>query len=194
MGQLAYWDKLGFFQPQYAAEDRKTPYSRIYSFKDVVGLRTLSILRSKYKCSLPHLQTVAKELASYSNAPWAEITLYVLQKRVQFKEPETGRVRGVVDGQYALLPIASVMEDMRKPPSIFGSVNQRKLAKSKSTVMCLIRRWSFPARASAWQRFCDLSKLDFRLPIFSRNSPPKFRHGVMALGKVGSGYRPYPSM
>jgi hypothetical protein len=31
MGQLAYWDKLGFFQPQYAAEDRKSPYSRIYS-------------------------------------------------------------------------------------------------------------------------------------------------------------------
>src|SRR5215211_7782715 len=108
MRQLAYWDKLGFFQPQYAAEDRKTPYSRIYSFKDVVGLRTLAILKTKYKCSLSHLQTVARELSSYSTAPWAEITLYVLKKRVQFKEPETGRVRGVVDGQYALLPIASV--------------------------------------------------------------------------------------
>ena len=46
--QLAYWDSLGFFQPQYAAEDRRSPYSRIYSFKDVVALRTLSVLKSEY--------------------------------------------------------------------------------------------------------------------------------------------------
>ena len=143
MGQLAYWDKLGFFQPQYAAEDRKTPYSRIYSFKDVVGLRTLSILKSKYKCSLPHLQTVAKELASYSKAPWAEITLYVLKKRVQFKEPETGRVRGVVDGQYALLPIASVMEDVRKAaeqlrhrePDQIGQVEKHRYVSHQAAVI-----------------------------------------------------------
>jgi DNA-binding transcriptional MerR regulator len=113
MRQLTYWDNLGFFRPQYAAEDRKTPFSRIYSFKDVVGLRTLSILKSKYRCSLPHLQMVARDLASYSEAPWAEIKLYVLKRKVQFQEPETGRLRGVVDGQYALLPISSVMEDVR---------------------------------------------------------------------------------
>jgi DNA-binding transcriptional MerR regulator len=108
MRQLAYWDKLGFFQPQYAAEDRKSPYSRIYSFKDVVGLRTLSVLKNTYQCSLPHLRSVAEQLASYSKTPWADITLYVLKRKVQFTEPETGRVRGVVDGQYALLPISSV--------------------------------------------------------------------------------------
>jgi len=67
MRQLAYWDDLGFFQPQYAAEDRRSPYSRIYSFKDVVGLRTLSVLKNTYRCSLPHLQQVARKLAAYSN-------------------------------------------------------------------------------------------------------------------------------
>ncbi|MET4607650.1 uncharacterized protein (DUF433 family) [Bradyrhizobium sp. JR4.1] len=113
MRQLAYWDGLGFFQPQYAAEDRRAPYARIYSFKDVVGLRTLSILKNQYKCSLPHLREVAAELSTYSAAPWAEITLYVWKRKVQFQEPETGRVRGVVDGQYAMLPIRSVMEDVR---------------------------------------------------------------------------------
>ena len=113
MRQLAYWDDLGFFKPQYAAEDRRAPYARIYSFKDVVGLRTLSVLKTQYKCSLPHLRDVAEELTSYSDAPWAEITLYVWKRQVQFKEPDTGRVRGVVDGQYAMLPIKSVMEDVR---------------------------------------------------------------------------------
>jgi uncharacterized protein (DUF433 family) len=114
MRQLAYWDDLGFFQPQYASEDRKAPYARIYSFKDVVGLRTLSVLKKTYRCSLPHLREVARELSTYSKTPWADITLYVLQKKVYFKEPETGRLRGVVDGQYAMLPIKSVMEDVRR--------------------------------------------------------------------------------
>lgn len=111
--QLAYWDNLGFFQPQYAAEDRRLPYARIYSFRDVVGLRTLSVLKSEYKCSLPHLRQVAEELSRHSEAPWSEITLYVLNRKVHFKEPDTGRVRGVVDGQYVMLPIRSVMEDIR---------------------------------------------------------------------------------
>ena len=64
--QLAYWDNLGFFMPQYAADDRRSPYSRIYSFKDVVGLRTLSVLKRIYKCTLPHLREVAKRLSEYS--------------------------------------------------------------------------------------------------------------------------------
>ena len=112
--QLAYWDDLGFFQPQYAADDRRSPYSRIYSFKDVVGLRTLSILRGTYKCSLPHLRDVATRLEAYTKTPWADLTLHVWRRKVYFSEPESGRLRGVVDGQYALLPINSVMEDVRK--------------------------------------------------------------------------------
>lgn len=114
MRQLAYWDDLGFFKPQYAAHERRAPNSRIYSFKDVVGLRTLSILKNTYKCSLPHLREVAAELQKYSKTPWADLTLYVLKRKVNFNEPETGRPRGVVDGQYALIPISSVMEDVKK--------------------------------------------------------------------------------
>jgi uncharacterized protein (DUF433 family) len=114
MRQLAYWDSLGFFEPQYASEERRSPYSRIYSFKDVVGLRTLSVLKRTYKCSLPHLRNVAKKLSEYSETPWADLTLYVLKRKVNFNEPETGRTRDVLDGQYSLLPISSVMEDVRK--------------------------------------------------------------------------------
>jgi uncharacterized protein (DUF433 family) len=114
MRQLAYWDRLGFFQPAYAAEDRRSPYSRIYSFKDVVGLRTLSVLKNEYRCSLTHLREVARELGSYSKTPWADLTLCVWDRKVYFNEPETGRRRGVVDRQYHLLPIRSVMEDMRE--------------------------------------------------------------------------------
>ncbi len=45
--QLHYWDETGFFSPRYAFENWRSPYSRIYSLKDVVGLRTLSVLRKE---------------------------------------------------------------------------------------------------------------------------------------------------
>jgi uncharacterized protein (DUF433 family) len=141
--QLSYWDELGFFKPQYAAEDRRTPYSRIYSFKDVVGLRTLGLLKNKYKCSLPHLREVAAKLEQYSETPWADLTLYVLNRKVNFNEPKTGKVVGVIEGQYALLPISSVMEDVTKdadklrerPTEQVGKIEQHKYVSHKALVI-----------------------------------------------------------
>ena len=46
--QLRYWDNTGFFRPRYASENRRSPFGRVYSFQDVVGLRTLGILRKRY--------------------------------------------------------------------------------------------------------------------------------------------------
>jgi uncharacterized protein (DUF433 family) len=143
MRQLVYWDDLGFFQPQYASKDRSAPYSRIYSFKDVVGLRTLSVLKKTYKCTLPHLREVARELSTFSKAPWAEITLYVLKRQVHFREPDTGRLRGVVDGQYAMLPIKSVMEDVRREaellrqrqPEQIGTVEKHRYVSHQAPVI-----------------------------------------------------------
>ena len=110
---LRNWDDAGFFRPRFAGDDRRASYSRIYSFKDVVGLRVLKLLRSQYKIPLGHLRDVAGELEHYSADPWSEIRLYVLGREVCFREPETGQQRGVLSGQYALLPLEDVARDMR---------------------------------------------------------------------------------
>ncbi len=112
--QLAEWDRMGFFPPEYASENRREPYSRIYSFQDLVGLKTLAILRKVHKVSLSHLREVAKELEQHAARPWSEVTLYVLKRRVQFTEPSTGKIRGVKDGQYVLIPLENVAEEMRQ--------------------------------------------------------------------------------
>jgi DNA-binding transcriptional MerR regulator len=141
--QLAYWDSLKFFQPQYASDDRRSPYSRIYSFKDVVGLRTLSVLKTKHKCSLPHLREVAKKLSTYSITPWADLTLYVWKRKVYFKPPEIPQTQGVLDGQYMLLPISSVMEDVRRDaerlrhraPEQIGKIEKRRYLSHQAEVI-----------------------------------------------------------
>jgi uncharacterized protein (DUF433 family) len=114
VNQLRDWDVSGFFAPAYAAKKRRTPYSRIYSFEDVVGLRVLSILRSEHKIPLTQLRNVARKLRGYAGKPWSRLTLYVLNKEVHFLNPNTRRVEGAVTGQYAsLVPISDVVEDMR---------------------------------------------------------------------------------
>jgi len=143
MAQLAYWDRSGFFCPYYAAPNRRSPYSRIYSFKDVVGLRTLSVLKGGYNVSLPHLREAAKELSKYSKTPWSDIKLKVWNRKVHFDEPETGKTRGVVDGQYVLLPIIDVIEDMRRQtealarrePAQFGQVEQHRYVSHNAPVI-----------------------------------------------------------
>lgn len=113
--QLRYWDRTGFFTPDYAAEDRRQPYSRIYSFRDVVALRVLNALRNTHRVPLQELRRVAENLAGLSNDKWARTTLYVHNRHVVFIEPDSGRRREVVSGQYmADIPLEVVIADTRR--------------------------------------------------------------------------------
>jgi uncharacterized protein (DUF433 family) len=115
--QLRYWDRTGFFRPAYTSDSPRSPFGRIYSFQDVVGLRTLGILRRVHNIPLQQLRKVAGELSRYRNAPWSEITLYVLGNHVYFREPETDRVRGVLTRQYALIELRNIIHDIQTEAS-----------------------------------------------------------------------------
>jgi len=114
MRQLAYWDKNGFFKPEYASENRKSPNSRVYSFEDAVGLRTISTLMNVYNVSYRHLKEVAEELSTCTARPWSELRLRVLKGRVYFDEPSTGNVRDALGNQYAFLEIIDVIQHVRE--------------------------------------------------------------------------------
>lgn len=133
--QLADWDRAGFFKPEHASDNRRERYSRIYSFQDVVGLRTLSMLRKVHKVPMWHLREVAGELEKHVERPWSETTLYVLKRRVYFDEPSTGNVREVSGGlQYALLPLENIAREMNReverlrarPPDKIGKIERRR--------------------------------------------------------------------
>jgi len=114
-GQLRYWDRTGFFAPAYADEDRRTAYSRVYSYRDVVGLRTLGLLRRQHNVSLQHLRNVAEKLSHLRDDLWTRITLYVLNRRVIVHEPGSGRLRDVVSGQYVLgIPLKRIIADTKR--------------------------------------------------------------------------------
>jgi DNA-binding transcriptional MerR regulator len=113
--QLRYWDGTGFFKPKYADDDRGQPFSRLYSFKDVVALRTLGVLRNEHEVPLQHLRKVADKLSHLADDKWTKQTLYVLNKKVIFHEPGTDLPREVVSGQYVMgLMLKTIISDTKK--------------------------------------------------------------------------------
>jgi uncharacterized protein (DUF433 family)/DNA-binding transcriptional MerR regulator len=133
--QLRYWDKTGFFAPEYADENRRNPFSRIYSFKNVVGLRTLGLLRRQHNVSLQHLRQVAEKLSHLRDDLWTRTTLYVLNRRVIVHESGSGRLRDAVSGQYVLgIPLKKIIADtkrdadklFRRPDASIGKVERSR--------------------------------------------------------------------
>lgn len=142
-GQLRAWDRRGFFQPEYAYDDRSAAYSRIYSFKDVVGLKTISTLRDTYKIGFKKLREVADRLKERGYDHWADTTLYVLKKDVHFRTPGTNVVESLEDGQFAMLAVIDVIEEVSarvtelksRAKSSYGEVERSKFVTRNSWVV-----------------------------------------------------------
>jgi len=116
--QLRHWDNTDFFVPSLAFEDRRAQYSRLYSFRDLVSLKVLNSLRNDANVPLPHLREVKTKLAHLGDDMWAKTTLYVLNRKVIFHNPEVEVREEVLSGQAILgIPlqvITSGVEDAVK--------------------------------------------------------------------------------
>jgi uncharacterized protein (DUF433 family) len=143
--QLRYWDRTKFFVPSLAYEDRRSPHSRLYSFRDLVSLKIVSALRNDANVSLPHLREVKEKLAHLGEDLWAKTTLYVLNRRVIFDSPDTiDRKEEVVTGQVMLqIPLKVVsgnMEDairslrMRDHDKIGRIEQHRSVAQNQAVI------------------------------------------------------------
>ena len=110
--QLRYWAKTGFFKPSFVEDNPRLPYSRFYSFKDLVGLRTLKMLRGQNAVPLQHLRVVAEKLSHLGDDLWSSTTLFVVNRKVVLINPKTGTPEEVVSSQYLLgIPLRKIIED-----------------------------------------------------------------------------------
>ena len=105
--RLTRWDREGFFSPEHADEDdRGNPYSRVYSFIDLVGLRTLAILTDKdHRISIGELRKTYPELAKQVKRPWADKQLSTCKGKVVWDLDTLPRDRhGQTVGKHIDLP------------------------------------------------------------------------------------------
>lgn len=110
--QLRLWDSNGVLEASFARDNRRQPYSRLYSFRDIVSLRVLNVLRNRFGVSGQHIREVAEKLAHMGETKWTATTLYVLGKRVVFDDPETDERREVVSKQRVFdIPLKAAISD-----------------------------------------------------------------------------------
>lgn len=150
--QLAYWNRTGFFTPRYV-DDEKRPFNRIYSFRDVVGLRTIGRLRNKYHVPLADLRRISEELTKTPDADWSNLVFYEdpisrarpnvknrrpssrRRSRVYFRHPQSGEVLASSPlGQRPLFAMRTIIHDVernlvrmnRRKPKQVGKVEQNR--------------------------------------------------------------------
>jgi uncharacterized protein (DUF433 family) len=150
--RLTRWDKLGFFSPEHPDDDdRGNPYARVYSFRDLVGLRTLKLLTDTYRVPLSELKRAAVELEKRSDRPWEKIPLAVLKRKVVFDLDTAPRD---VDGQQILkhIPLPTIAAEVAKKAdelrnrdkANIGLIEQRPYVAHHAPVIAGTR---IPARA-----------------------------------------------
>jgi len=100
--RLRYWARTGFFMPSFIEENARLPFSRFYSFRDIVALRTLELLRVQNGVPLQNLRKVAENLSYLKDENWTKTILYVANRRVIDIDPETGNPRESVSGQFVV--------------------------------------------------------------------------------------------
>ena len=100
--QLRYWNQISFFSPGYAVAGDKSAFSRIYSFRDVVALRILSVLRNQFCVPLQQLRKVSHELEGRAVDRWTGTKLWVVNKKVVWQEAGTNRPQEVLSKQLVL--------------------------------------------------------------------------------------------
>ncbi len=109
------WDKQGFFSPTFRKEEDQGVFGRIYSFNDVVCLRTLAILVLDHKIPVAELKDTQRKLFNMDQTRWGSETLYVLGKRVYFALPDGDGHQEATSTQLALqnIPLHEVRREMR---------------------------------------------------------------------------------
>lgn len=145
IGRLRYWDKQQFFRPSYGYEDRSKPFSRIYSFKDLVCLRTLGILVNQHKIRLKTLRETLETLLDMDQNRWADQTLYVLGRRVYFQRPDDSKYQDATSGQLVLhnIPLRRVIGEVteavnalkRRDSSTIGRITKTRNVRGSEPIV-----------------------------------------------------------
>ena len=143
--RVGYWASSGVLVPRVLYDPDSTPRRALYSFADVVGLRTLGILRDRHGLSLQRLRQAADFLRSHADRPWSELRLWVRGTDLLFRAPVTGNLLSTgKPGQTAIaIEIEPVAQDAerdsealgRRDPADIGQTERRRGVQSNRLVV-----------------------------------------------------------
>jgi uncharacterized protein (DUF433 family) len=127
--QLRYWDATDFFSPELLDDYGGRAFGRIYSFRDVVGLRTIAMLRNQHRIPLQELRKVGEWLSKHHDSPWSSLRFALAGRKVVFADPKTQRYLEPKGAGQSVIEIglAFIADDMRKAAE---KLRERRLEQS----------------------------------------------------------------
>lgn len=144
IGRLRYWAKTDFFKPSFVEDNPRLPYSKFYSFKDVVALRTLEILRVQNNVPLQQLRIVADRLSHLKSDLWTKTTLFVENRKVVIIDPENYTPYEVISLQYLLgIPLDQIIKETKadiiafrgRPEDTVGRISRNRSVMRNAKVV-----------------------------------------------------------
>lgn len=142
--RIGYWIQTGVFTPE-AFEPGTPGHAQVYTFRDVVTLRTLAILRDRYGIPLEHLRRVARWLRDKRDRPLSALRFYVAGREVFFHDEKDQVLRsGRRPYQTAVaLDLEQIAHDVRerladlsrRRPNQIGQITRQRLVAHRQPVI-----------------------------------------------------------
>jgi uncharacterized protein (DUF433 family) len=155
--QLRYWDRTKFFCPQYGSENRRDPFSRVYSYRDLVSLDTLAQIRRNHRVPLQELRKVNLWLRRQyeTNMPWASLTFAVKGRKVFVSNAAGSIVETLTGQQVVFVQLQEVVKRLetkilklrKRPRKELGNIVRHRFVAGNAYVLAGTR---IPTRA-IWQ-------------------------------------------
>jgi DNA-binding transcriptional MerR regulator len=128
--QLRYWNQTHVFRP-HTIEKGYGAFRHVYLFRDIVGLRTISLLRNEHKVKLADLREVERRLKATPEMEWANLVFYMGEDRqVYFDDPVT-RTRVSVSpmGQSPLFKMREVITSVERQLKLLNRRTKAQIGK-----------------------------------------------------------------
>jgi uncharacterized protein (DUF433 family)/DNA-binding transcriptional MerR regulator len=128
--QLSHWRRTGFLGPSFEGG------TAFYSFRDLVGLRTVAMLRRE-GVPLQELRKIGVWLEEKHESPWASMKFFLCGKTVYVDDPRTGARESRRPGKQLAIkafPMKAIVaetrtaiaSDRKRPSSTLGNVEKRR--------------------------------------------------------------------
>ncbi len=111
---LAYWEQRGVFKASYIDPHPGTPFRRIYSFRDVVSLRALALIRREARVSFKEILKASEYLSQHYDSPWSELKFGLLGDKLVFWDPEHKRWSHATGQELLELNVEGIPEEIKR--------------------------------------------------------------------------------
>jgi uncharacterized protein (DUF433 family) len=170
--QLRHWYDTKVFRPQ-VIEGQTGAFRHVYSFRDVVGLRTISILRNTHRVALKDIRQIEQRLKSTPAAEWSTTVFYVGEGgRVYFEDPQTGETVAVNPiGQTSLFRMRTVIRHVEQQLALMNRRTKRQIGRVTNSRYVMHNASVIAGTRIPTNAIYDLNQAGFSIPQIVSEHP-----------------------